>query len=151
MVARFSPPRRATPVTRAPGVRGTLRRARRCRVGAALRLPRGTAGKNREERPSPDRSPRGPPQSLKDWGKRRRDKQGRSRPWAQGGGLVQGVNECSQDKDGAVRLRATSNGGGRVGAPGGRRPKPRGLRSGHTQEARGGWRVGSRDKTGSIQ
>ena len=62
MVARSSPPRKATPGPRAPGIRGTLRRARRCRVGAALRLPPGPAGRNREERPSPGRSPQGPPQ-----------------------------------------------------------------------------------------
>ena len=62
MVARSSPPRKATPGPRAPGIRGTLRRARRCRVGAALRLPPGPAGRNREERPSPGRSPPGPPQ-----------------------------------------------------------------------------------------
>jgi hypothetical protein len=48
-------------------------------------------------------------------------------------------------------LCATSNGGGRVRAPGVKQSKPQGLKCEHILEAQGWWQMGSRNKTGRLQ
>lgn len=98
------------------------------------RRPTPPSGTSREEpggeavtRPVPSLSaPVLEPGAPASGGKRKREKRGRSRPWAQGWGLGQGACGCSQDKDGAERLRATSNGGARR-SPGGEVAKAPGF------------------------